>query len=302
MKSPFISVHKKRLKKIIKKPTSDRVLSGINIALLIFFCLVVIIPLLNLLAFAFSTGTRNSEVTFLPAGFTFDMFAYVMNDSAFWRSLGNSVIITFAVTILSNLFMAMAAYPLSKPDFPFKKGILVFFIITMLFSAGIVPSVLLLRGLGLYGTIWAVILISINNVFNMLLYKSFFEGLPKETIEAAEVDGTTNFQMFIKIVLPMSLPVFASCCFFTIVGTWNSYSGALMFIGTTSDKEAYWPLSLYIYNLLQTDPSNDPTSFLNMNLTNVQSASIVISVIPILIIYPFVIRYIKSGITLGSEK
>ena len=75
-----------------------------------------------------------------------------------------------------------------------------------------------------------------------------------------------------------------------------------MFIGTTSDKEAYWPLSLYIYNLLQTDPSNDPTSFLNMNLTNVQSASIVISVIPILIIYPFVIRYIKSGITLGSEK
>ena len=172
----------------------------------------------------------------------------------------------------------------------------------MLFSAGIVPSVLLLRGLGLYGTIWAVILISINNVFNMLLYKSFFEGLPKETIEAAEVDGTTNFQMFIKIVLPMSLPVFASCCFFTIVGTWNSYSGALMFIGTTSDKEAYWPLSLYIYNLLQTDPSNDPTSFLNMNLTNVQSASIVISVIPILIIYPFVIRYIKSGITLGSEK
>lgn len=298
----FISLKKKRLRKSIKKPTGDRVFNGLNIFFLVLFCLLVIIPLLNLIAFAFSTGTRNSEVTFLPVGFTFDMFSYVMKDAAFWRSALNSVIITVCVTFFSNLFMAMAAYPLSKPDFPFKKGILTFFIITMLFSAGIVPAVLLLRDLGLYGTIWGVIIISINNVFNMLLYKSFFEGLPKETIEAAEVDGVSNFQMFIKIVLPMSLPVFASCAFFTIVGTWNSYSGALMFIGTTSDKEAFWPLSLYIYNLLQYSPSTDPTSFLNTNLTNVQSASIIISVIPILIIYPFVIRYIKSGITLGSEK
>lgn len=302
MKTPFITTHKKRLKKLIKKPTGDRVLSGINIALLIFFCLLIIVPLLNLIAFAFSSGTMNSQVTFLPVGFTLDMFSYVMNDSSFWRSLLNSVIITFVVTILSNLFMAMAAYPLSKPDFPFKKAILVFFIITMLFSAGIVPSVLLLRALGLYGTIWSVIVISINNVFNMLLYKSFFEGLPKETIEAAEVDGVSNIQMFIKIVLPMSLPVFASCAFFTIVGTWNSYSGALMFIGTTTDKEQFWPLALYIYDLLQQASPTDPNNFLNMNMSNVQSASIIISVIPILVIYPFVIRYIKSGITLGSEK
>ena len=302
MNNPFITVKKRHLRKLIKKPTSDRVLNGINLILLALFCLLVIIPLLNLLSFAFSTGSRNSEVTFLPKGFTFDMFNYVIHDSTFWRSLGNSVIITVFVTIFSNLFMAMAAYPLSKPDFPFKRTIMVFFIITMLFSAGIVPTVLLLRALGIYGTIWSVILLSINNVYNMLLYKSFFEGLPKETLEAAEVDGVSNFQMFLRIVLPMSLPVFASCAFFSIVGTWNSYSGALMFIGTTSDKEAYWPLALYIYNLLQVDPSSDPTSFLNMNLTNVQSASIVISVIPILVIYPFVIRYIKSGITLGSEK
>ena len=302
MNNPFITVKKRHLRKLIKKPTSDRVLNGINLILLALFCLLVIIPLLNLLSFAFSTGSRNSEVTFLPKGFTFDMFNYVIHDSTFWRSLGNSVIITVFVTIFSNLFMAMAAYPLSKPDFPFKRTIMVFFIITMLFSAGIVPTVLLLRALGIYGTIWSVMLLSINNVYNMLLYKSFFEGLPKETLEAAEVDGVSNFQMFLRIVLPMSLPVFASCAFFSIVGTWNSYSGALMFIGTTSDKEAYWPLALYIYNLLQVDPSSDPTSFLNMNLTNVQSASIVISVIPILVIYPFVIRYIKSGITLGSEK
>jgi len=300
----FKKPRKKRLAKLIKHPLGDRILDSINIVLLVFFCLLIIIPLLNLIAFAFSTGTRNSEVTFLPVGFTFDMFSYILKESAFWRSLLNSVILTITVTFLSNLFMAMAAYPLSKPDFPFKKVILTFFVITMLFSAGIVPAVLLLKSLGLYGTIFAVIIISINNVFNMLLYKSTFENLPKETIEAAEVDGVSNIQLFLKIIVPMSLPTFASCCFFTIVGTWNSYSGALMFIGTSSDKEMYWPLSLYIYNLLQYKTSGtDPNSlFLNLNITNVQSASIVISVIPILIIYPFIIKYIKSGITLGSDK
>lgn len=300
----FKKIRKRKLRKLIKKPTGDRVLSVVNICFLVFFCLLVIIPLLNLISFAFSSGARNSEVTFLPKGFTFDMFSYILKEKAFWRSLLNSIIITGLVTILSNLFMAMAAYPLSKPDFPFKKGILTFFVITMLFSAGIVPAVLLLRALGLYGTIWSVIIISINNVFNMLLYKSFFENLPKETIEAAEVDGASNFEMFIKIVVPMSLPIFASCCFFSIVGTWNSYSGALMFIGTSADKEQYWPLSLYIYNLLNYSPSSQgsTSTFMMINYSNLQSASIIISVIPILCIYPFVIKYIKSGITIGSEK
>lgn len=302
MQKLILKPRKKHLKKLIKKPVCTRVLNGVNIFFLIFFCLMIIIPLLNLIAFAFSSGTRNAEVTFIPKGFTFQAFEYVMNDAAFWRSLGNSVLITLLITFLSNLFMSMAAYPLSKPDFPFKKGILTFFIITMLFSAGIVPAVLLLRDLGLYGTVWAVIIISINNIFNLLLYKSFFENLPKETIEAAEVDGVGNFQLFIKIVIPMALPVFASCCFFSIVGTWNAYSGALMFIGTTSDKEVYWPLALYIYDLLQKNPTGSVDSFLRDNLVNVQSASIIISIIPILIIYPFVFKYIKSGITLGSEK
>jgi len=300
----FKKVRKNRIKKLIKKPVGDKIFDGLNIFFLIFFCLLVIVPLLNLIAFAFSPGTRNSEVTFLPKGFTFDMFAYILEESAFWRSFLNSIIITFSVTFLSNLFMSMAAYPLSKADFPFKKVILTFFVITMLFSAGIVPAVLLLKALGLYGTMLAVIIISINNVFNMLLYKSTFENLPKETIEAAEVDGVSNIQMYLKIVLPMSLPTFASCCFFSIVGTWNSYSGALMFIGTSSDKEQYWPLALYIYNLLQyKSGASDPNAlFLNLNITNVQSASIIVSVLPILVIYPFVIKYIKSGITLGSEK
>lgn len=294
-------MRKRYLRKMIKKPASDKVLLTIIYVFLVLFALLIIIPLLNLIAFSFSNEYSNAYVTFIPRDFTFKYFQYVVfSDNRFATSLGNSILMTIVITITSNVFMAMAAYPLSKEDLPFKKVVLTFFVITMLFGAGIIPTLYMLTTIGVNGTIWAVILLSINNVFNMLLYKSFFEGLPKETIEAAQVDGVSNIQLFFRIVVPMSLPVFASCFFFTIVGTWNAYSGAIMFIGY--NNESQWPLAYFIYNLLNTKPT-DPSAILNENsLINISSAAIIISVIPILIIYPFVIRYIKSGITLGSEK
>ena len=296
-------VKKVHLRKIIKKPTGEKVFLGFVYGFLIFLTLLIIIPLLNLVAFAFSNENANAMVTFLPQQPTMQYFQYVLTeDPIFWSSLGNSLLMTLVVTLTSNILMAMAAYPLSKDDLPFKKGVLTFFVITMLFGAGIIPTYFMLNTLGLKdgAALWGVIILSINNIFNMLLYKSFFEGLPRETIEAAQVDGVSNIQLFFRIVVPMALPVFASCCFFTIVGTWNSYSSALMFIGQTNDSQ--WPLAYYIYNLLQTDTST-PGSVINTNnLINISSAAIIISVIPILIIYPFVIKYIKSGITLGSEK
>lgn len=293
-------IRKTHLKKMIKKPTGDKVFHGFVYTFLVLFAILIIVPILNLIAFAFSNENKNAFVTFIPQGFTVKYFGYVLfEDPLFWSSLGNSIIITVIITVTSNIFMAIAAYPLSKDDLPFKRIVLTFYVITMLFGAGIVPTYFMLSMLGVKGTIWGIILLSINNVFNMLLYKSFFEGLPKETIEAAQVDGVNNIQLFFRIVLPMSLPVFASCCFFTIVGTWNSYSAAQMFIGQSADSQ--WPLAFFIANLLNTDPKAG--DFINSNnLVNISSAAIIISVIPILLIYPFVIKYIKSGITLGSEK
>ena len=294
-------MRKTYLRKMIKKPASDKILLVFIYIFLVLFALLIIIPLLNLIAFAFSNEYSNAYVTFIPRGFTVKYFQYVLfSDERFASSLGNSILMTVIITITSNVFMAMAAYPLSKDDLPFKKVVLTFFVITMLFGAGIIPTYYMLSMLEVRGTIWGIILLSINNVFNMLLYKSFFEGLPKETIEAAQVDGVSNIQLFFRIVVPMSLPVFASCCFFTIVGTWNAYSAAIMFVGYNNDTQ--WPLAYFIYNLLNTNPT-DPSAVLNENsLINISSAAIIISVIPILVIYPFVIRYIKSGITLGSEK
>jgi putative aldouronate transport system permease protein len=197
--------------------------------------------------------------------------------------------------------MPLAAYPLSKKDFPFRKFFLIFFVITMLFSVGIVPSFLLLQTLKLTGNIWGLIVISISNVFNMLLYKTFFEGLPEEVEDAAKIDGAGGVAMFFKIVMPMSLPVLASCSFFTLVGAWNSYSGAVIFIGPSYPKA--WPLALYIYNLgemVAVAAQRDPD--VNVNAMNIPSAAIVLAIVPILAVYPYVIRYIKSGISVGSVK
>ncbi|MCQ2742059.1 MAG: carbohydrate ABC transporter permease [Bacilli bacterium] len=293
-------IHKKHLKKLIRKTKGDRLFLGLSYGFLIFFSILVILPIMNLISFSLTPEGNNAYVRFIPEGFTLSYFAYFFKDSQFITSFGNSVLLTVGVTIVSNVFMALAAYPLSKPDLPMKKPILVFFIITMLFGAGILPTKFMLQGLGVLGTLWGIFLLSINNVFNMLLYKSFYEGLPKETIEAAEVDGVNNIQLFFRIVLPMSLPVFASCCFFTIVGTWNAYSSVLMFVGSTHPES--WTLSYYIYYLVSQFNPTGSSIIKTTNLVNYQSASIVISTIPILLIYPFIVRYIKSGITLGSEK
>ena len=176
---------------------------------------------------------------------------------------------------------------------------MMFFVIVMLFSAGILPGYLLMRALKLTNTIWSVVLVSITNVYNLLLFKTNFEGLPSEVEEAARIDGASSIQLFFRIVVPLSLPIFASCIFFTIVGTWNSYGGAVMYIDSAHAKAQ--PLALYLYRLLtSTDSSMD--SWMITNKSNVQAATILISLIPILLIYPYVIKYIKSGLTIGSVK
>lgn len=286
----------------IRQSKQDTVSVVLNTTLLILFTILVLFPLLSFFSLGFSNYAYNSQIIIWPKGFTWWAFKYILTEDAayFWHSFMNSVIITFCITFFSNLFMSMAAYPLSKPDCPFRGPLVMFFVITMLFSAGIIPCYLLMYSMNLLNTIWSVILISINNVGNLLLFKTFFEGIPHDIEEAARLDGATDLQLFFKIVIPMSLPVFGSCCFFSIVGSWNSYGSALLFI--QSSAESAHPLAYYIYLLLDRlgAVKNDPDVVAGIN--NLQSAAMLLSIIPILCIYPYVVKYIKSGLTLGSVK
>lgn len=286
----------------IRESHKDVTFAVVNGVLLLLLTIIILFPLLSFFSLGFSNYAYNSQIIAWPKGFTWWAFKYILTEDAayFWRSFLNSVIITFCITVFSNLFMSMAAYPLSKQDCPFRGPLVMFFIITMLFSAGIIPCYLLMYSMNLLNTIWSVILISINNVGNLLLFKTFFEGIPHDIEEAARLDGASDLQLFFRIVIPMSLPVFGSCCFFSIVGAWNSYGSALLFISTSA--ETAHPLAYYIYLLLGRLKvvKNDPDVVAGIN--NLQSAAMLLSIIPILCIYPYVVKYIKSGLTLGSVK
>ena len=308
---------KLRRKNKVRQPKIDVAFDIVNAIVMITLILITIIPFMHVIALAFSDGDVTAQVLLLPLvkngdkvvfGFTFEWFKFVMfkfpseESPVFFDALKNTAIITFIVTIGSNTLMALAAYPLSKSDCPFKKPIMGFFLVLMLFSAGVYPIYILFgsNGLNLVNEngIYGIIFISLMNVFNLLLFKTTFEGIPKELEESARMDGATSLQMFFKIVIPITLPTFASCCFFTLVGCINSYSMGVILI---RDDYSQMPLAQIMYLLQDIIKVNQGTD-LSKYATNITSAAILLNILPILIIYPFIIKYIKSGVTLGSVK
>lgn len=288
-----------RTKMKIKSVRSDIAFDVIKWIALILCVIFVVFPILNVISLSIVDGVYNTQVVFFPVweGLTMQQFEWVLTNANFLAALKNSILYTVVATIGSNVLMAMTAYPLSKEDCPFKGPVMIFFIITMLFSAGIVPTFVWLRTLNLYNNIWCLILLSLNNVFNMLLYKTNFEGIPSEIEEAAMIDGASSLTLFYRIVIPMTLPVIASCVFFMIVSTWNSYGSAILFISDTDQM----PLAQFLYRLVTaTEQSQD--NYLVLNSENINAATIIISVIPILCVYPFIMNYMKSGLTIGSVK
>ena len=288
-----------RTKMKIKSVRSDIVFDVIKWIALILCVIFVVFPILNVISLSIVDGVYNTQVVFFPVweGLTLQQFEWVLTNANFLAALKNSILYTVVATIGSNVLMAMTAYPLSKEDCPFKGPVMIFFIITMLFSAGIVPTFVWLRTLNLYNNIRCLILLSLNNVFNMLLYKTNFEGIPSEIEEAAMIDGASSLTLFYRIVIPMTLPVIASCVFFMIVSTWNSYGSAILFISDTDQM----PLAQFLYRLVTaTEQSQD--NYLVLNSENINAATIIISVIPILCVYPFIMNYMKSGLTIGSVK
>ena len=284
---------KKKVNRIGDSPTFH----VINTVILILTAFVCILPFFNVMATALST--RGHDIDFWPKGFTWFNLQYLLSDAGFWRALGVSLMVTVGGTVLSVLLMYSAAYALSKEDFPFRRGIMIFFIITMVFSAGMVPNYFLVRTLGLTGTPWALILPSVVQVYNLILIKSYLEGVPKELEESAKIDGANSLQTMFKVMIPVSMPCVASVSMFTAVSFWNNYTSALLYLGT---EEKWYPLSLYILNYIQTDPDVLDTSMQALQKSNIESAMVIFSILPILLVYPFVLKFFTKGVTVGSVK
>ena len=285
---------------IVKKSNKikeNRLFNTINVIALAIISIVCFIPFLNVLSVALSTA--GNDINFTPKGFTWFNFQYVLTDAGFWRAMGVSFLVVVCGTLLSVTVMFAAAYALSKPNFPARKGIMVFFIIVMIFSGGMVPNYLVVSALGLTKTPLALILPSVVQVYNLILIRSYLEGLPLELEESASIDGANNLQIMFKILLPMSMPCVASVSLFTAVTLWNNYTSALLYLGT---EEKWYPLSLYILNYIQLPPDTLSVAMKDLQKDNIEAAMIVVSIIPILLVYPLVLKYFTKGVTVGAVK
>ena len=280
-----------------KKVRENTFFNVINVALLVIISAVCFLPFLNVISVALSTA--GLDINFSPRGFTWFNFQHVFSDEGFWRALCVSLFVVVVGTVLSVIVMFSAAYALSKPDFPCRRGIMVFFIITMIFSGGMVPNYIVVRELGLTGSPWALILPSVVQVYNLILIKSYLEGLPKELEESAGIDGANSLQIMFRVLLPVSMPCVASVSLFTAVTFWNNYTSALLYLGT---EEKWYPLSLYILNYIQSGADVLDVSKEAIQHANIESAMIVVSIIPILLVYPFVLKYFTKGVTVGAVK
>ena len=286
------------------KSTGERIWDWVFVVLCLLVSAICIIPMLNLLAKSLS-GTDflvRNEVYLLPKGLNFNAYATVLKDPKYLRAFIWTVTLTVICTLLSLSMTTLCAFPLIFEKLRGRKAINVFITITMFFNAGTIPNYLLMQKLGLLSNPLVLILPGVLSVYNMIIMRSFFYGIPDSLRESAEIDGATFFEILIKIYVPLSKPVMATLALFYAVGRWNGYSDALMYMR----EEKFYPLQLLLYNIINNINSVEVATqegFSAPGLSESLKAAIVMfSTIPILCIYPFLQKYFISGVTLGAVK
>lgn len=272
-----------------------------------FICFLVILicllPLLNVAARSLSSADAlmRNEVLLWPKGWNFSAYKTVLGDQKYVRSLGWTAILTVIYTVVSMFMTTICAYPLIYDELKGRKIFSAIIIITMYFSAGTIPSYLLMKDLSLLNKPMVLIIPGCLSVFNMIIMRSFLQGIPQSLRESAQIDGAGFIQILIKIYLPLSTPVLATLALFYAVGRWNGFSDALMYM----NKREYFPIQLLLYNILNNtiQVENGIEGFSPPGLSEtLKAATVMFATIPILMVYPWLQRYFISGVTLGAVK
>ena len=292
-----------RRTKRIKQSWDNRLFSIVIYVVIIILTIVCIVPLLNVLAISLSGSdvVQRGEVFLLPKNISFNVYEIILNNKAFLRSMGRSVSITFVYVIVSISMTICCAYPLSIPEMKGKKLIMTFILFTMYFSGGMIPSYLLVNSLGLIDSYWALILPGVLSTYNMIVMRSFFMGIPVSLREAARIDGAGDFKILVSVIIPLSKPVLATICLFYAVSRWNGMQDALLYINNPSKKV----LQIYLKQMVQSvEGYAEIASEMEVPpvLETVRAGSLIVSMIPVLIIYPFLQKYFVKGVMVGSVK
>ena len=291
--------------KKIKAGREDRIF---NIAVTV-ISLVVLVIVLYPLYFVIIASISSPEdislgkVTFLPSGINFAAYKFVLEEWKIWRGYLNTIFYTFFGTLLGTSVTLMAAFALSRRDLFGRNVITKLFVFTMFFSGGLIPTYMVVKYTGLLNTIWSLILPGAVSVFNILILMNFFRDLPKEIEESALIDGAGHFTIMARLFLPLAKPALATIVLFIFVNHWNSWFDGLIYMSLQKD----FPLQTYLQSILTVpDIQNMTTEQLSqlgkVSRAATNAAQIVISSVPILIIYPFLQRYYTKGLTLGSVK
>lgn len=287
------------------RSVSDTLLDWFVYTFLIGSAIICLLPFLNVLSKSLSSNWAiiSGKVSLIPVGLTLENMYFVITDSYFLNALGISVFVTVTGTLGAVFFTAIAAYPLSKKHLPGIKIILLAYVFTMLFSGGLIPNYLLIKNLGMMNNLSALILPGLINVFNMLLMKNYYENLPESLEEAAKLEGASNLKIVLKIIIPLSAPVFATISLFYAVSFWSDWFHPMIYISDPGLK----PLQLYLRDIvLEASDQNMLTgnidALLNISSEGIRNATIIVSTIPILLVYPMLQRYFIKGILIGSVK
>ena len=271
------------------------------------FVAVIILPVVYIILASFidPITLQNHGLTFDFSKWTLTAYERVMTNAQIWTGFKNAMVYSVLFTLISVTVTLLAAYPMSRPDFKGKGLFNTLFVITMFFSGGLIPTYLLISNLGMLDTIWAVLIPGAFNVWNMIIARTYYMGIPGDMQEAAEIDGATEMVYFFKILLPLCAPIIATIAMWQFVGMWNSYFDAMIYLNDAAKQ----PLQLVLRAILiQSQPEPGMVSDMQSTAARAQLAellkyaTIIISSVPLMILYPFFQKYFNSGIMAGAVK
>jgi len=287
---------------------SDKTFNVLNKTFLIIIVGLILYPLVFVVSASISdpTAVSSGKMWLWPVDITFAGYERIFQSEEIWLGYKNTIIYTLVGTALHLFVLLPCAYALSRKELMAKKFILWFILITMLFNGGLIPTFLVVKSLGMLNTMWALVIPNVVGAWSILVARSFFSStIPDQLVEASKIDGASDIIIFVRVVLPLSLPIIAVMALFHAVGLWNQYFNALIYL---SDKNLY-PLQLFLRELLVVDQmelmeTDQVESLIDQVQTSqlIKYGLIIVSTLPLLIVYPFLQRFFVQGVLIGSIK
>ncbi len=297
----------KKKSEFAKLPVEDKTILTIGYIILGLFIVAIIMPMVYIILASFidPVTLQNTGLTFDFSKWTITAYERVLSNAQIWVGFRNAIIYSVLFTVISVAVTLLAAYPMSRSDFKGGKFFNILFMITMFFGGGLIPTYLLISSLGMLDTIWAILLPGAFSVWNMIIARTYYQGIPKDLQEAAEIDGANEMVYFFRVLLPVCTPIIATIAMWQFVGMWNSYFDAMIYLNSASKQ----PLQLVLRSILiQNQPEAGMVSDMQSTAERarlaelLKYATIIISSIPLLIMYPFFQKYFDSGIMAGAVK